>query len=123
MTGKVYQNLRVLTTRKGLQDCHSGTKKLFAPGGQCTQNEYSIVLWGSAFIAFAIVGSIYAERAANAGRINQYFDDPDSKIDTRPYDTCKIPHYSKPSEPKADSFYWKQLEKDVQEYCDYDLDC
>jgi len=94
-----------LTTKKGLQDCHTGTNT----GTTLTKNFNGKVclLWAGAFIAFVIVGSIYAERAANAERINQYFDDPDSPIDTLPYNTCKIPRFSLPSDPEPESFYWK----------------
>ena len=113
MSGKVYQNLRVLTTQKGLSDCYSNNEF----------NAYMGWLWGFGFIAFVIVGSIHAERAANAERINNYFFDPETHHDNLPYDTCKIPDYKLPDQPEPESYYWKQLAKDVQEYCDYDLDC
>jgi len=65
------------------------------------------LLWLGGFVAFAVIGSLHAGRAANAGRINRYYFDPQSQSDTLPYDTCRIPEFKQSSGLEPESYYWK----------------
>jgi hypothetical protein len=77
--------------------------------GKKNFNWHTLWVWIGAFCAWVVIGSIYAERAANAQRINEHYIEPDSDslTGTLPYDTCKIPHFILPREPEAGAYFWK----------------